>query len=71
MRKNIKNEHSHRYGDFAVISYTAEREPSNGCVKWLCECVHCGHRLLRNGNHLRFGLSIYCPNCNYKGHKRR
>lgn len=71
MYKLIKDEMYHRYGDFMVIAYTTEREPSNSSVKWLCECVHCHREILRNGNLLRFNRGIYCPSCNYKGRKRR
>ena len=60
---HCKNELGKIYGDFRVIQYTTKRESTNGCVKWLCECRFCGARVLRNGNHLRFGQTTVCQVC--------
>ena len=68
---NIKNELGHRYGDYLVIAITDEREPSNKCVKWRVECIHCGHQRILNGNHLRMGTTRVCPNCRRKRRWKR
>lgn len=64
--KHYKKEFGNRYGDFIVTNYTDERVSSNGCVKWLCRCVHCGAKRLINGNALRFGKIKHCQECNSK-----
>lgn len=67
-----KDETGHHYGDFRVIGITNEREPSNGVIKWACECVHCGHRKVINGNVLRFGRTKgRCPICNRRKRRTR
>lgn len=59
----IKNELGKVYGDFRVIAYTDEREPSNQCVKWLCQCNVCGSTRYINGNSLRFKQVRFCQVC--------
>lgn len=56
----IKNELGHIYGDYVVIAYTDYREPSNGCIKWLCQCRFCGKTKIINGNNLRFNTIKHC-----------
>ena len=63
LHKNIKNEINNTHGPFLVIDITDEREPSNGCVKWLCKCKNCGTLTVRNGNLLRFSKHNVCDVC--------
>lgn len=62
MRK-CKNEYGHVYGDWVVIDKIDLREPSNGCVKWLCQCRYCGEIKIMNGNNLRFNNHGHCRKC--------
>ena len=52
---NIKNEIGNVYRDFKIIAEHPEREPSNGCVKWVGECMTCGNTRIFNGNVTRYG----------------
>jgi hypothetical protein len=54
-----KNELGHRYGRLLVIEEIVEREPSNRCVRWLCEC-DCGRRTIASGYNLRRGFVKSC-----------
>lgn len=68
--KTYKDELGKVYGDFRIIAYTAQREPTNGCVKWLCECTNCGNKRYINGNNLRFKKIRFCQECN-SGNRRK
>lgn len=63
MKIKYKDELDKQYGPLKVVKYTELREPSNGCVKWECQCMHCGATTYRNGNLLRFSKRVKCTNC--------
>lgn len=56
----FKDELGKQFGEWKVIAITEARKPSNRCVMWLCECVHCGAHRLIDGNSLRF-KPLRCP----------
>ena len=66
----MKDELNKIYSDFRVIAYSDEREPSNGCVKWLCECNVCGSRRYINGNNLRFEKIRFCQECKNRDRRK-
>lgn len=63
----FKDELGNQFGEWKVIAKTDARKPTNGCVKWLCECVHCGAHRLIDGNTLRFNP----VRCSCRKHKKR
>lgn len=71
-KMNKKNEIGNRYGDFLIFAEYPDREPSNGCVKWVGECVECGARRVSNGNLLRTGHTVgVCRKCRAKAKRRK
>ena len=67
-----KNEICNVYDDFRMISEYPEREPSNGCVKWVGECMTCGSKRIFNGNALRYGAIVgRCKKCHVRRKRRK
>lgn len=68
----MKNEIGNRYGDYMIIAEHREREPSNGCIKWIGECLTCGSKRIFNGNNLRFGvITGVCSKCKRFARRKR
>jgi hypothetical protein len=55
----MKDIRGKRFGRLVALEPTADREPTNGCIKWLCQC-DCGNHHIVNGNLLRFGRVRSC-----------
>lgn len=53
---NLKGQ---KYSMLTAIEMIDEREPSNGCAKWVCKC-DCGHYTIVNSNSLRTGTVKSC-----------
>lgn len=58
----MKDERGNRYGSLIVLAQADDRERSNRCIKWICQCT-CGNTKVMNGNNLRFGRSTSCGEC--------
>jgi hypothetical protein len=55
----IKDIKGQRFGRLVALGPTDRKEPSNGVIKWLCQC-DCGNLHIANGNLLRFGNTRSC-----------
>lgn len=64
----MKDETHKRHNHLEPLFPINEREPSNGCIKWYCQC-DCGNFTIVNGNNLRFNKVKSCGKCSAK--KRR
>ena len=54
-----KDETGRKYGRLLVLYAVNTREPSNGCIRYMCKC-DCSKDIIVAGHHLRSGHTQSC-----------